>query len=202
MEAIAAAWIHFRLLKVRFINLWVEPAHPGLFDLAHNTYDLAGPLFVHFVERIVKQDLLPDGIFLWEIAVCRGLANDYNPGRIGRVAFIKVAAFLQRDPHGAKVAGAHFVEAYERPFGRCGMPYDRKSPAPRSQRRKHGDHAYGLDAGQRRNSFHQLLMIGGYFGRYSLHRLAWTLLQILPSRGGEKHLHRQDIFRIEAWRRE
>src|SRR5580658_2789757 len=179
----------------------MDSAHPYLLDFADNTHDLARPLFVHFFECIVEENLLPNGIFVREIAVCRCLANDYNPWCIRGVAFIKVAAFLEWDPHGAKVAGADFVETYERPLVRCGTPYDRKSPASRSQRRKHGDHAYGLDAVQRRNSFHQLLVIDGYFGRYSLHRVPWTLLQVLTSRGGEKHGHRQDVCRIEAWRR-
>jgi len=62
MGIIIATRKNLRLLKVRFVEERVKPAHADLFDFAHNANDLAGPFFVYLFRIVAKENLLPDRV--------------------------------------------------------------------------------------------------------------------------------------------
>ena len=82
-----------------------ESAHAYLLDFSHDALRSGAADLRSLAQARNGGDLLPNGIFVREIAACQCLANDHCPWRVLRVALIEVATFPERNPHGAKVAG-------------------------------------------------------------------------------------------------
>src|SRR5277367_3742950 len=130
-----------RVLKVGFVKECVHSAYPDMLDVGYNAHDLTWTLFVHAIRFVAQKQLLADRIFLREIAVCHALVNNYRPGRALRVALVQVTSFLERNPHGAKEAGAHFVKSQVGPVlqRQSRLPNNRKTYGYRSEGGKYGD---------------------------------------------------------------
>jgi hypothetical protein len=76
----------------------VQPSQTDLLDLAHNANNLTRPFFVQLFSLVAKEDLLPDGIFVGEVAVRQCLADDHCRWRILGFALIEIAHFHEPLP--------------------------------------------------------------------------------------------------------